>query len=412
MLLSSDYSRFACNGYFHSYSKFDTDSFKYINKNKIDLPRELISLLDHRSRQIGSYINMSRYINEGDTRERTEESWQYYRRKAIEDENQLRENYKEFIDKLPEFNFTPTEKGGIPDGFEDQVGHYCTTCGHKKTMQEYLEDQEKVNAESPKIGVLKAGELYLDRCHHCQNGKTSYVNKHALKVHILDLEIEKLRERGAINEAAEKAKLKVKELQLIDPFYKDIYLGSLMEIGNDCVLICDAFEANRIRNEEAYQYAKMGLEAYQKAESNRAFLGEPHDYVRSVAFYLQSVTNSPNGSDDISVEKINALIEKARKYSDSGKRIYEQRFPQDLQYEINVCDRSMLLVYTSAALTAGELGYSERDIRGFISMIEEHIKTTRVFSQSEKREMLSWCDEMRAHYIGASGMNRGNISNI
>ena len=83
----------------------------------------------------------------------------------------MRENYKEFIDKLHEFNFTPTEKGGIPDGFEDQVGHYYTTCGHKKTMQEYLEDQEKVNAESPKIGVLKAGELYLDRCHHCQNGK-------------------------------------------------------------------------------------------------------------------------------------------------------------------------------------------------------------------------------------------------
>lgn len=403
VIMFSNYSRFVCNGYFHSYSALDKNPDFYQKRYKIKFPDDIFNLLEERAESLNLYIITSLYINKGDKQDSRFIAWEMYRSQILEIENTIKEKFADFVKSNRDFNFTPTEQSENYENFGNQIDLYCTTCGHEQTIEEFLENQEKTNKD-PDYNVYK--------CHYCHDGKAYFANKYALKADILETEICALKQKQDLNGIIEKTKLKIKELQLIDPFYKDLYEDSLVEIGSDCVFLSERFSANRIRNDESYQYAKMGFEAYQKIEERKIPFHEYHNYARIIGFYLQSIYYSGKGSDDLSLEKVYSLVKKAEEYSNTGLKVYEAFFPQNIEEGMELSDRSMILVYFSAALISCEFSYPREDSEKFISMSEEHIRRSKVFPLDEKRNLLSLCSEMRENYFSASGVHQTNVSNI
>ncbi len=391
MRFFSDYSRFVCNGYFHSYSALDTKPIDYIEENKLEVSEELRVILNKRAITLRFYLTGCYDIINGN--DKMIETFENVREELLGIEDEIRENYMDFVNSNNDFNFTPKDKGGVPDDFEDQFGDYCITCGHPRSSEEYLDGLKKVSEHYEDMSVSEASDLYLHKCRHCSDGKVGRVNKYGLKAEILKHEIEALARNKEYDRACEKVKLKIEALLSVDPFYKDIYLDSFMEIGDSCRMLCGIFSSNGTNADEGYHYAKIGIEAYENAEKNDVFFGEYHNCVDIIRLYLEFSNFSENAKKEITVDKLFQLIEKSKQYAEYSKRIYKKFFPENYEREAGYCDFLVVTSISAAVLLSPKISAPEKDIEKMTDIGKEFVKSSNNFSHEEKRGFIDKFDE-------------------
>ncbi len=383
VIMFSNYSRFVCNGYFHSYSELDKNPLSYFKKNKIKISEDIASLLDSRADFINLYISKCDEIINGKTEEKTIEKWNFFRNEIIKTENLIKEEYPDFIKDNSLFNITPEEPGTVPDGYESQITYCCKFCGTEQTTEERNRWLKEISEHTKELGYIDACEKYEKKCYHCgKNHAISECNKHMLKSKILKEEIELLLKEENPNEELiiEKYQERVCVLQMVDPFFEDIYYDSLSESGDCCLGICEIDLKNNIRNQSVLKIAKMGVDLYKKAIEHKANINS-QNLIALFRIYFDIVCDYEEVYKKITPEKMNLIITDAEYHYDLLVKLYAQTKLESNEFA--TAEKNISMMLCNACVVANKCSYPESEMKKLVSLTRKMIDTTRYLSTSD-----------------------------